>query len=101
MWLPAVIEKRAAIGRFIVTAATKSSSPSAATFADTTVPLRSGSGPSTIASRRSNDKESHITAAITPIETIEYVMKMVAMTRVIGSSSCGKRMAAISKAEIS
>ena len=99
--MPAVIEKSTAIGTLIDTAVIRRNSPSAAILAATTVLLRSGSGPSTIASRRSNDSASHMTAAITPIDTIEYVMKIVAISRVSGSSISGNRIAANSNAEIS
>src|SRR4051812_27797896 len=75
-----------------------SSAAIAASLASITVVARSGSGPSTIASRRSNASASHITAAITPIATIAYMMKIVAISRVSGSSSAGKRIAAASNA---
>src|SRR2546422_4205 len=48
---------------------------SAANFAETIVRPRSGSAPSTIASRRSSVSESQTRTLAAPITRIEYVMK--------------------------
>ena len=66
----------------------------AASFAATTTVRLTGSGPRTIASRRSKLSCSHTSAAISPIDTIEYVMNIVASRRVIGSTSWGARFMA-------
>ena len=85
--------------RLMLSATVKRSAAIAAILAVMTVEAPSGSGPSTIASRRSNDSESHITPAITPTATIEYMMNTVAMRRVSGSSICGNLTAAASNVD--
>ena len=59
-----------------------------------------GVGPSTMASRQSNPSESQVNAAITPIETMPYVMKIVVTSRISGSSIAGNRIAANSNAPL-
>ncbi len=96
LWLPATIENSTAVITLTPAAVIRRNAPIAASLAATMVRAESGSGPSTIASRRSKASESHITAAMTPIATMEYTMKTVAISRVSGSRSAGNRSTAIS-----
>ena len=62
---------------------------SAASFAPTIVAPRSGSGPSTIASRLSNTSVSQMNAVSRPVEIMEYDTNSTAICARNVSMSCG------------
>ena len=97
----AMSENGTAVRRLIPLAAMSRSAPSAASLAATIVRAETGSGPRTMASRRSNVSASHSNVATTPTATMANVTKTVAISRVSGLTRIGKWTAASSKLSMS
>ena len=71
----------------IASEAPSSNAPRAASFAVMIVEARTGNGPRTIASRRSNVRASHAYTATRPTVTIEYAISRPTATSVASSKA--------------